>query len=168
MYQIGDFVVYGIHGVCRILDIEDRKIDKKLVSYYVLEPTVQSETRYMVPVQNEIAVGKMRPILTREELNALLHSPQIWENAWVSEENQRKQLYRELITSGDREALLRMVCTLYQHKEALASAGKKFHLCDENFLRDAERLLSSEISLVLQIEQSQVGAYVLSAMQMEK
>ena len=31
MYQIGDRVVYGIHGVCGIVAVEHRKMDRKNV-----------------------------------------------------------------------------------------------------------------------------------------
>ena len=29
MYQMGDQVVYGIHGVCRIVEEEKRVVDRK-------------------------------------------------------------------------------------------------------------------------------------------
>ena len=74
----------------------------------------------------------------------------------------RKQRYRELISSGDRGSLLCMVRTLYHHKMTQQEAGWKFHLCDENFLRDAQRLLDSEFSLILGIAPKEVGAYIQS------
>ena len=39
-------------------------------------------------------------------------------------------------------------------------AGKKFHLCDDNFLRDAEKLISSEIALVLDMTMEQARDYL--------
>lgn len=36
MFQSGDQVIYGIHGMCRIIELETRKIDRKLIEYYVL------------------------------------------------------------------------------------------------------------------------------------
>ena len=38
--------------------------------------------------------------------------------------------------------------------------GKKNHLCDENFLHDAEKLLIGEISIVLHLEPEQARAYI--------
>ena len=164
MYQIGDFVVYGVHGVCRIIEIEERLVDRKNVSYYVLQPAEQSGARYLIPMHNQAAVSKLRPVLSREELNALLRSEQVQAQEWVGDENRRKQIYRELIGSGDRAALIRMVGVLHRHKAEQAAAGRKFHLCDENFLRDAEKVLNAEFSLVLGIEQGQVGNYILTVM----
>ena len=38
MYQVGEKVVYGIHGVCRVADLEERIIDRKHLTYLVLAP----------------------------------------------------------------------------------------------------------------------------------
>lgn len=161
MFKQGDQVVYGIHGVCRILCLETRIVDRKKVEYYVLEPLEQPGTRYFVPTQNPAAVAKMRPILTKCELDALLLAEEPTHDMWISDDNRRKQCYQELISSGNRAALIHMVRILHKHKTMQISSGKKFHLCDENFLRDAEKLLSSEFSLVLGIKPEAVGQYIL-------
>ena len=161
MYQIGDDVIYGIHGVCRVVGMEVRNVDRKKVEYLVLEPLEQTGAKFYIPSHNPAAMAKLRPVMTKAELDSLLRVESLRENAWIEDENQRKLYYRELITGGDREALLRMVGTLHRHKEAQAAAGRKFHLCDENFLRDAQKLLNNDFSFVLGIEQSQVGQYVM-------
>lgn len=164
MFRVGSFVVYGVHGVCRIVETEERTVDRKHVSYYVLEPAEQSGARYLVPMHNQAAVSKLRPVLSRDELNALLRSEEVRGQEWIADENRRKQTYRELIGSGDRAALIRMVGVLHRHKSEQETAGRKFHLCDENFLRDAEKMLNAEFSLVLGIEPGQVGSYILTVM----
>lgn len=109
MYQIGQLLVYGVHGVCRILEEEQRTVDRKKVTYLVLEPAGQEGAKYLVPTHNAAAMAKLRPVLKREALEALLESPGIRGEVWVQDENRRKQLYRELIGSGDRERLLAMI-----------------------------------------------------------
>lgn len=163
MLRQGSRVVYGMHGVCTIVGIEIRTINHKAVEYYVLVPVKESDDRYYVPTQNPAAVAKLRPILTKEQLDALISSPEVEKDAWIADENQRKQCYRELITSGDRLALLSMVKAIHIHKEAQLAQGRRLHLCDENFLRDAEGLLSGEFSLVLGIAPNEVGAYIQKA-----
>ena len=167
MFQRGEQVVYGIHGVCNIIDIEARVVNRKKVEYFVLEPVSQAEARYYVPTQNQAAVAKLRPILTRQELEALLHSQETERDVWIADENARKQHYRELINSGDRAQLICMVRSLHNHRLRQLSQGRKFHLCDENFLRDAEKLLSSEFSLVLGIDPGEVGSYIESILNNE-
>ena len=164
MFQVGEHVLYGIHGVCRITATEERTVDRKRVSYLVLEPLEQAGARYLIPTHNEAALSKLRPVMSRQQLEQLLSSDEVRFNVWIEDENLRKQRYRELISSGDRLALLQMICSLHNHKKAQSEAGRKFHLCDENFLRDAERLLNEEFSLVLGIEQNLVSAYVCNAL----
>lgn len=161
MFTIGDLVMYGIHGVCRIVDVQVRAIDRKKVEYLVLEPQHQAGSQYLVPSGNPNAMAKLRPMLSREELEELLASQQVREECWIADENARKQYYRELANSGDRVALLRMVRALYQHRQEQMKAGRKFHLCDENFLRDAQRLIETEFSVVLGIAPEEVREYVL-------
>lgn len=160
MYQVGDRVVYGIHGVCDVVEQEQRKVDRKLVTYLVLEPVGQEGSRFLVPTHNALAMAKLVPMLTPAELEGLLNDPEGEEHSWITDENRRKQLYRELIGSGDRKKLIGQVRTLYRHRRDLAAAGKRSHLCDDNFLRDAERLLINEIAIVLEIDQDQARAYL--------
>lgn len=160
MYRIGQRVIYGIHGVCRVADTEERTVDRKRLTYLVLEPEGQSGAKYLVPTHNEAAMSKVRPVLSAPELEALLSSADVRRDAWIPDENQRKQTYRELIVSGDRAALMAMVRTLWSHKAAQTAAGKKCHLCDEGFLRDAEKLLCGEISLVMDVSAEEAKAYL--------
>lgn len=162
MYQVGDQVVYGIHGVCNVVDQEERVVDRKRVTYLALEPVGQDGSRYLVPTHNAAAMAKLRPMLSKEELESLMDSEEVLADGWIRDENLRKQTYRELIGSGDRAKLMQMVRTLYNHRKAQAAAGKKCHLCDENFLRDAEKLLVSEFSIVLGMGPDEAKQYIRS------
>lgn len=155
MYRVSQMVVYGVHGVCRILELEEKTVDHKCVTYYVLEPVAQPGTRYYIPSHNAAAMAKLRPLTDPARMQALLGSD-AGEQAWIPDENQRKQHYRGLIASADAAQLIGMIRCLERHKQSQAQLGRKLHLCDENFLRDAKRVLASEISLVLGIEESAV------------
>lgn len=160
MYKSGEQVVYGIHGVCTVTDVEQRVVDRQRITYLALEPVGQPGAKYLVPTHNAAAMSKLSPILSKEQLEGLLNSPDVHEDAWIRDENARKQHYRELISSGDRTALMRMCATLYRHRDQQAAAGRKVHLCDDNFLRDAEKLLCSEISLVMELEYDEARSYL--------
>lgn len=149
MYSLGEKVIYGVQGVCLVTDLEQRTVDGKQVTYLVLEPSEQSGSRYLVPTHNAAAMAKVRPILSPEDMEAMLSSGRVRTDVWIPEEGKRKQSYKELITSNDREQLAGMVAALYRHRAALTAAGKKIHMSDENFLRDAEKILSGEIAAAL-------------------
>ena len=162
MYQVGEKVVYGIHGVCMVVDQEERMLDRKRATYLVLEPVGQDGSRYLVPTHNAAAMAKLRRMLSKEELEKMLDSREVHEDSWIRDENQRKQTYRELISSGDRVRLMQMVRTLYRHRAAQNAVGRKCHLCDENFLRDAEKLLTGEISMVMELDTDAAKQYIRS------
>lgn len=162
MFQKGDYVVYGPHGVCSIVDLETRSAKKEKTEYYVLEPLDQIGTRFYIPTNNQVACSKLSPIITKQALIELLKQDTIFDNAWIPDENQRKQHYKALISSGDRVALIRMIHTLHQQKILNQNIGRKLHLCDDSFLRDAQRLLDAEFSMVLEIPREQIGTYIQS------
>ena len=131
----------------KLLHTADLHIGKKIFELSMIE-----DQKYILNQIFEIAV--------REEIDALLTEQAAQPNAWIPDENQRKQRYKELISSGDSAALISMIHALHKQRQSLKLAGRKFHISDENFLRDAEKLLSAEFSLVLNIHPSEVGTYI--------
>lgn len=163
MYEISQLVVYGIHGVCKILETEERTVDHKNILYYVLEPVAQPGTRFYLPCQNPSALSKIRPLLTQEDLRRILRES-LSADAWIQDENRRKLYYRQIISSVDAAALLSMVRCLHQHKDAQMALGRRLHICDENFLRDAERVLTGELSIVLSVPETEVPSRLTEMM----
>ena len=161
MYEIGEMVLYGIHGICTITGIERLRFGKDRANYYVLEPREQPGSKFYVPVANEAAVAKLRSLLSREELLALLHSEDVRHYPWIPDENQRKLRFRELINSGDRAQLMGMIGALHRHRREQLAAGRKFHQFDENFLNDAQKLLNAEFALVFDLEPAAVSSFIL-------
>lgn len=162
MFQTGEKVIYGIHGVCAVTGREESRENGSAVSYLVLQPVGQDGSRYLVPEGNPVAMSRLHKVLTAKELEALLDSGDILSGSWIADENQRKQLYRTLIGSGDRISLMQRIHAIYKHKASQMAAGKKVHMCDDNFLRDAEKLLTGEISYVLEISPEEAKKYLRS------
>ena len=160
MYQVGQRVVYGIHGVCDIIEIEIKIVDRKKIPYFVLEPVDQPGARFYVPSENPVALSKLNCMLTRQELERIFAELEVSKAAWIADENRRKLAYRELLSGGDRLAVMKMLCALYIHKQEQEEKGKKFHLCDENFLRDGEKLICSELSLIMELPYPEALVYL--------
>lgn len=162
MFVPGEKVLYGIHGVCVVIGFEDRIVDRTKRSYLVLEPLEQIGTRFLVPVDNEKALWKVKKLLSKEELLLLLKNENIKKEAWIEEESARKQRYRDLISNADHIELLAMIRALYKHKQVQDLAGRKLHQCDETFLKEAQNLLESEFSAVLEIPKAKVRDYIVN------
>lgn len=160
MYRIGDLLIYGIHGVCRVTDLEKQIINKQESVYLVLEPVEQPGARFLIPTHNEAAMAKLWPVLPAQELETLLRSHQIRRNAWISDENQRKQHYRDMVSRGNRESFLAALYMLYCHKKEQSAIGRKLHICDENFLKDAEKRVAGEISAAMNLDPQESRDYL--------
>ena len=160
MFQVGDMVVYGGHGVSSIIALEERSVDGRRIRYFVLEPMGQNNARYYVPAENPAALKKMRHVINKEKVYELLDSVAVQADRWLEDDKQRKQYYTELIHGGDHAALMQMIGSLYRHKEKQMQLGRKLHLCDETFLRDAVKIMDAEFSLALGIDQGEVGKYI--------
>lgn len=70
-----------------------------------------------------------------------------------------------LIKNGDRTELIRLIKTLFKHKEKQKEAGKKIHITDERFFKDAEAILYDEFAYVLGISQNQVVPFIIEQLE---
>ena len=130
MYNIGTTVIYKNEGVCRITEITERRFKDKNIEYYVLKPVHKDDSEIYVPKNNKELLSKMRKILSKEEILELIKTMPDEENIWIADENERKEHYREILVKGDRTELVRLIKTLYLHKQNQKKTGKKLHIAD--------------------------------------
>jgi CarD family transcriptional regulator len=161
MFEINDNVVYGAHGICQITSITERQFDGKKVLYYMLTPVYDNNpTTIYVPVQNDSLTSQMRKVLSADEITQLIHSMPEEKTIWIEDENQRRDCYKKILHSGNREDLLRLIKTLYLHEQHQKSHGKRLHITDEHFFKEAEKMLYDEFAHVLHLQRDQVLPYI--------
>ncbi|MEE1281070.1 MAG: CarD family transcriptional regulator [Acutalibacteraceae bacterium] len=160
MYQVGNTVIYKNDGVCKITEIIIRTFREKEIEYYVLNPVHNQNAEILVPKNNPDLVEKMRKVLTKEEIIQIIEAMPDEEEIWILNETDRKEKYREILNSGDRTELVRLIKTLYVHKQNQKQCGRKLHLADEKILRDAEKMLFDEFAYVLEIAPEEVLEYI--------
>ena len=70
MFSVGEYIIYGVEGVCMVEEAGRLKVSglNKNRDYYRLRPYYHGGTIY-TPVDGKAA---MRPVLTRAELDGLL------------------------------------------------------------------------------------------------
>ena len=152
MFKIGDVVLYGIQGICAIKNIEIKQIGKTALDYYVLNPVFNENTSLFVPVDNEILTSKMQNILTKKEATQLLEKTGQIECLKIQDESVKRERYREILSSGNREDMVALIKTLRFEREERSKLNKKLNMSDEQTLYKAERLLFNEIAYVFGIE----------------
>ena len=160
MYGVGMFVIYGNEGVCEIKGIVQKEFRDKVLEYYVLNPVHNKNAEVLVPKNNVSLVSKMRSVLSKEEIMAIIHQMPKEEMIWIDNEDLRKEKYKAIISEGDRIQLVRLIKTLYLHKEKQKKSGRKLHIADERLLKDAEHMLYDEVAFVLDMTQSEVVPFI--------
>ncbi|MCR5174427.1 MAG: CarD family transcriptional regulator [Oscillospiraceae bacterium] len=160
MFRVGEVVLFGAEGVFRVDEIAPKKIGKTVTEYYVLRSLYRSSNVLYIPVGHGGLEEKMYPVMSRKEIDELIDRLPSAGVSWVDNENERKLRFKEILSCGDRMAVAGLIKTLYEHRLNQEKTGKKMHLSDERFLKDAERLLYDEIAHVMEIEPNQVVSYI--------
>ncbi len=159
MFKSGDAVIYGTHGVCTVVDTKVFDFTGSDKNYYVLLP-LNEKIEIYVPCDNELLLSRMSPVLTTEEVDGVIDSLITSDDSWIESDSARKEYCSEVVKSGNRDKLIRMIHMLQNKQKELASAKKHFHLTDERFLKEGERLLHEEFAYVLGISVSDVADYI--------
>ncbi|MDR1801492.1 MAG: CarD family transcriptional regulator [Lachnospiraceae bacterium] len=162
MLAIGEELIYGNSGVCRVAGIQDMTVGTETHSYYVLKPAYQASSTIYVRVDSDNLQSKIRRILSEDEILNLIRQMPFEDTIWESDDNKRRDLYKEILAGSDRIALVRMIKTLFLRSENLKSLGKgkKLHASDERFLKDAEKILYEEFAYVLDIKREDVLTFI--------
>ncbi|MDD7362581.1 MAG: CarD family transcriptional regulator [Peptoniphilus sp.] len=142
MFEIGDKIVYPIHGAGVIVDIETKVILGKKKEYYVLKIPV-NEMKVLVPLGSMDSVG-IREIKTPEEMDKVLDvlrdttiekMPTNW--------NRRYRFHQDKIKTGDLEEIAKVIKNLecLDREKSLSTGERKI-------LNNARQIILSEMVLV--------------------
>ena len=160
MFKVNDVVKYGANGVCRVVDISVMTFGDNDAEYYILQPLRARESKYYVPTQSETLVARMQMILSEDDVYALIKDIPSCSFGWVDNDKKRLETYSAVISSGNRHDIIGVIRTLYGKKCDLEKSGKRLHVADERLMKDAERIIHDEFAAVLNIEISEVGAFI--------
>lgn len=163
MFKKDELIMCGGHGVCRVVNVTGNPIDRldKVRKYYVLEPVFEKGSTVYTPVDNDKVI--MRKIMNKQEAEELVGRITSIETVWIQEEKSREQMYKEAIRTYDCHSLVQIIKTLHLRKQSRLQEGKKVLSSDEQYLRKAEELLYSEMSLALSIPKEEVETYIKEA-----
>ncbi len=160
MWKLGDIVVYGSAGICRVDDIRDERFGDEIKKYFILKPLFDDKNTFFVPSFNETLVAKMRPVLTKEEALSLVRSMPDIAPEWVDNDKLRQERYKEILESGQRDKVVGMLKALHARREQLFEKGKKMRASDEILMRNAELLLENECAHVFGITRLEVQGFI--------
>lgn len=148
MFNIGDKVVYPMHGAGVIEGIEEKEILGEKRKYYVMKMPI-GEMKVMIPVDNVEEIG-IREIIDDSDMERVLtilkgdktKMPQNW--------NRRYRINMEKIKSGDIFEIASVVRNLM-----LRDAEKGLSTGERKMLNSAKQMLISEIVLASDYDQEE-------------
>ncbi|MBN1321320.1 MAG: hypothetical protein JXA87_10825 [Thermoleophilia bacterium] len=163
MYQVGDWIVYGNTGVCRVAQITT--VGSSWIGVdqlcYVLEPFSQNYT-IATPVANKKVFT--RPVISKGEAERLVDKiPSIEARAYHSSRVQElAEHYRSYVATHDCADLIELTMSLYAKKHDVGEHKSRFGAIDQKFMKQAEDLLFDELSVALGISREAVPEYITS------
>ena len=165
MFSIGDYMVYGINGVCLVQDICASPFDKKDTrTFYLLKPLGASAGSVIyTPTDN--AQVPMRPLMTKDEAKALIEQmPQI-QPLEIPMEKMRRDIYRQAMHSCDPAEYVRLIKTVYRRRIDMMQQHKRLSETDSDFERNAKLSLYHELAVVLELPYADMEQYLVSGLQ---
>ena len=160
MFEIGDFIVYGNSGVCRVEKVG--YLDTSMVSqkklYYTLNPYYTSGNTIFTPVDNQKVI--MRPVMKKEEAERLIREIPEIESLWIPDEKKREFEYKQAFGKCDCRELVKIIKTIYIHKKHRIAEGKKVTSVDERYFNMAENNLYGELAIPLGMDKEKVREFV--------
>ena len=166
MFKVGDLIVYGNAGVCRVIEIGKPPLagipDGQ--DYYTLEPYYSEKSVIFTPCNNEKVV--MRPIVSREEADELIRLIPEINCLGITDEMKREDCYKNIIKTCDPKLFVSIIKTIYNRRKQRISEGKKSTASDEKYFQMAEDKLYGELAIALEIERSNVKDYIYRCVEM--
>ncbi|MCR4748541.1 MAG: CarD family transcriptional regulator [Lachnospiraceae bacterium] len=161
MFEIGEYVVYGNKGVCKVSKIGPIDIPgmSKERQYYTLSQVYTRGSTIFTPVDND--KGVLRRILTPEEAKELIDEAADMNPVWIQNDKEREQKFTETLRSADTRSLFEMIIALYHRKERRLADGKKATSTDERYFHAAEDILYGELGVSLGIGKDEVKDFII-------
>ena len=166
VYQIGEKVVCGNKGVCRVEEIATLDIPgvDKSREYYILKPLYMASSTVYLPV--DTAHKTMRKVISREEVQRLIERiPQI-SVLTITNDKLLEQEYKNCLRTDDCEEWIR-IKTIYNRKQKRIAAGRKVTALDARYVRIAQDCLYGEFAAVLDMPKDEVEDYIVSVLNPE-
>ena len=141
MFQVGDRVVYPMHGAGIIVDIEEKKILGETHEYYIMQISI-SDMKVMLPVNNTESIG-IRRIVSEDAADLAINHFQSCTEDGNDNWNQRYRDNIEKLKSGNLMDVATVAKTLLlrDRRKSLSNAERKM-------LSNAKNILISELVLV--------------------
>lgn len=156
MFNIGDKVVYPMHGAGVIEEIEEKNILGEIRKYYIMKIPI-GEMKVMVPLDNINEIG-IRYVISEEEVNLVIQLLSDSASDMPDNWNRRYRENMDKLKSGDIYEVAKVVRNLM-----LADREKGLSTGERKMLANAKQILISELVLARETDEKTVVELVNTA-----
>ncbi|PFI20440.1 CarD family transcriptional regulator [Bacillus cereus] len=152
MFQIGDNIVYPMHGAGIIEAIEEKEFSGKKQQYYVIKMSI-SNMQVMIPT-GKILSSSIRPVTDILTLKRIIHIFQHGESDRLLPWKQRYKVNTDKIKTGEIQEGAEVVRDLMRMKKE-----KALNTSEKKMLDNAHEFLISELGLIKGITENQIKSF---------
>ena len=160
MFEVGDYIIYGNNGVCKITNVGPMDMPgvPKSKLYYTMTPCYIRDSSIFTPVDNDRVV--MRKVMSRQEAEKFLETAEDIDKLDIKEEKHREQEYKAAILTCDPTVLVGIIKTIQDRMQDRIAEGKKVTASDTKYIHIAEDSLYGDLAISFDMEKDDVKAYV--------
>lgn len=160
MFNIGDKIVYPMHGAGIIEGIEEKEILGEKRKYFIMRMPI-GDMKVMVPVDNVEDVG-VREIINKEDMDRVILILRGSKSSMPQNWNRRYRINMDRIKSGDIFEIAAVVRNLL-----MMDMEKGLSTGERKMLSSAKQMLLSEMVLVSEWDIEKIEQIVIEAISYE-
>lgn len=157
MFKKGDKVVYPMHGVGIIENIEKKEVLGQRMEFYIIT-VINTGMKVMIPVKNAETVG-IRPIISKNEVKKILEIISKGETIHEDDWKLRYQNNLDKIKSGSIHEVCKVARDLYRRGK-----DKELSIMERKLYENAYQLVVHEIALSKNIDVEEAGNVISEAL----
>lgn len=153
MFNVGDKVVYPMHGAGIIEAIEEKEILGAKKRYYIMNMPI-GDMKVMIPLDNVDQVG-LREVIGKEGVDRVISILKQNHSKVSANWNRRYRINMEKIKSGDIYKVAEVVSSLMvREQEKGLSTGER------KMLENARQILISELALAQDASEAEISEII--------
>ncbi|MDY6065809.1 MAG: CarD family transcriptional regulator [Finegoldia sp.] len=160
MFELGDKVMYPVHGAGIIIDIEKKEILSEIKEYYIIS-MVAEDMKISVPKDKIDEMG-IRFVDDKDHIQKVLDNFSKLDSKMPSNWNHRYKSNLEKLREGDIEDSATVFRNLYE-----LDKEKGLSMVEKKVLNTSRKMLISEVAVGLDISREEAVEAVKKAMEEE-
>lgn len=164
MLNVGDCVIYGSHGLCKVRDILVPAFLEKgnEKQYYMMVSAVDAGSVIYVPVEG--ADDKVRDVMSADDAEELICEIEDVDELDLPDGKKAEPEITGIIKRNIADEMMSLVKSLHKIKAMREAEGKKFAALNEKYLNMAEKLLYTEMAFSLKTEKETIKDRVIEVL----